>query len=135
MLLEQRLLKFLALSHIIGGLVLTTFLFLKPLHPFILQILYSSDSVSNQDQIFFWLSILGPTIASWGVLFYLSVTHYFQHPTRHTLKMMAASILIWAPLDTGLCIYNEIYLAAVANALVLFIFILLFFRVKHLASQ
>ncbi len=131
--MDEKLLKLLALAHILGGLAVSSLLFIEPLHPIMLEVIYGSSSVPNQQQIFFWLSILGPTIASWGVLFYLAVCQYFSHPSPTSLKMMAASILVWAPLDSALCLVNGIYIGALGNALVLLVFMVLLYRVRSLA--
>lgn len=132
--MDEKLLKLLGLAHIFGGLLLSTLLFIEPLHPLALKVIYGSTSVANQSQIFFWLSILGPSIASWGVLFYLAVCLYFDQPSPQTLRMMVASILIWAPLDSALCIYNGIFVGAIGNALVVLIFLILLYRVRGLAE-
>ncbi|MBL4623424.1 MAG: hypothetical protein JKY89_13610 [Immundisolibacteraceae bacterium] len=133
--MDEKLLKLLGISHVLGGLLLSCLLFIEPIHPLVLQLIYGTSAVPNQPQIFFWLSILGPSIASWGVLFCLAVRQYFAHPSGDTLRMMVASILVWAPLDSALCLYNGIVIGAIGNALVVLVFLVLFYRVRGLAGQ
>lgn len=132
--MEEKLLKIIGLAHVVGGLALTTVLFIEPTHPFLLEVLYGSSSVPNQAQIFFWFSILGPTIASWGLLFYSAIYQYFLNPNNQAFYLMAGSVLLWAPLDSALCIYNGIYIAALGNFVVFFIIMFLLYRVKKQAN-
>jgi len=135
-LIEEKILKTLAIAHIMGGLILSSLIFIEPAHSVVLQLIYGSNAFtfidSTEDQTIFWISILGPTIASWGLLFFFVVEHYFSRPSRYTFKIMVGSILVWAPLDSALCLYNGIYVGAAANALVLLVFLVLFYRVKNL---
>ena len=135
-LIEEKLLKILAIAHITGGLILSSLIFIEPVHSTVLQMIYGSNAVtlssSPAQQTIFWISILGPTIASWGLLFYFVVEHYFNQPGRYTFKIMVASILVLAPLDSALCLYVGIYPGVAANALVMLVFLILFYRVKNL---
>ena len=133
--MEEKLLKLFGIFHIVGGLLLSTFVFIEPMHSFVLEVLYGTDTIINQQQIVFWISILGPTIASWGVLFFLSVTQYFENPTKQGFWMLVGSIIIWAPIDSALCAYNGIILGAVANGSVVLVFLVLLFRIKKLTHN
>lgn len=132
--MEQRLLKLLAIGHIMAGLLLCLLYFITPIHLPLLQTIYIAqpDAVDNPIQLVFWLSILGPTIASWGILFFALAHQYFLTPTLFLWRCMMAAILIWAPLDSLLCILNNIYAGAIGNITVTIIFLALLFRIRAL---
>ena len=134
--MEQRLLKLLAIGHIAAGLLLCLLYFVTPIHTPLLQAVYIAQptALSNESQLIFWLCILGPTIASWGVLFFALAHQYFLTPTVFLWRCMVAAILIWAPLDSLLCTLNGIYAGAVGNLAVTIVFLVLLFRIKHLAK-
>ena len=133
--MEQRLLILLAIGHIAAGLLLCLLYFVTPLHTPLLRAVYISQPavLDNAAQLIFWLCILGPTIASWGILFFALIHQYFLTPTAFLWRSMAAAILIWAPLDSLLCTLNGIYAGAIGNIAVTIVFLVLLFRVKHLA--
>lgn len=132
--MEQRLLKLLAIGHIAAGLLLCLLYFVTPIHAPLLQAVYIAQptSLSNESQLIFWLCILGPTIASWGVLFFALVHQYFLTPTCFLWNSLLAAILIWAPLDSLLCTLNGIYAGAMGNIAVTIVFLALLFRIKVL---
>ncbi len=134
--LPLRLLKLIAIAHIVAGIALCLLYFIEPLHSPMLQAVYvgQQDKLANSGQLVFWLCILGPTIASWGVLF-LAVAHqYFLTPTRFLWNCMLAAILVWAPLDSLLCTLNGIYAGAIGNIAVTIIFLILLLRIRILIN-
>ncbi len=134
--MEQRLLKLLAIGHIAAGLLLCLLYFVTPIHAPLLQAVYIAQptALSNESQLVFWLCILGPTIASWGILFFALVHQYFLTPSIFLWRCMVAAILIWAPLDSLLCTLNGIYAGAIGNVAVTIIFLVLLFRIRQLAK-
>ena len=134
--MEQRLLKLLAIGHIAAGLLLCLLYFVTPAHAPLLQAVYIAQPTAliNESQLIFWLCILGPTIASWGVLFFALAHQYFLTPTIFLWRCMVAAILIWAPLDSLLCTLNGIYAGAIGNIAVTIVFFVLLFRIKPLAK-
>ncbi|HQQ62240.1 MAG TPA: hypothetical protein PLF22_01565 [Pseudomonadales bacterium] len=133
--MEKRLLVFLSAAHIAAGLLLCLLYFFVPLHPFLLQVIYAArpEVISNETQIIFWLCILGPTIASWGVLFLALVRQYFLTPTVFLWRCMVMAIFLWAPLDSMLCLSNGIYVGAIGNSVVTVVFLALLFRIRNIA--
>ena len=129
---EIKLLKGIALAHVVVGLAITSLVFMEQIHPFILDTLYSHQ-IENSKQIIFWISIFGPTLASWGILFYLAIKNYSAHPNLDSYRLMHYSLLVWAPLDTALCLYNDIWLGAILNIIVLLAFLFLLMRIKFMA--
>lgn len=130
--MEIKLLKLLAIGHIAGGIGLWLLYFIEPLHIPLLQLVYDNqpEKLSNTQQLAFWLCILGPTIASWGLLFLALVHQYFITPTVFLWRCMMAAVLLWAPLDSTLCLLNDIYSGAIGNSVITIIFVLLLFRIR-----
>ncbi|HSC76729.1 MAG TPA: hypothetical protein VLB90_10895, partial [Pseudomonadales bacterium] len=83
-------------------------------------------------QLIFWLCILGPTIASWGILFFALIHQYSLTSTPFLWNCLLAAILVWAPLDSLLCTLNGIYAGAAGNIAVTIVFLVLLFRIKVL---
>ena len=83
----------------------------------------------------FFVAILGPTIASWGILFSAVVTQFYVAPSPGLWKALVLSVALWAPLDTGLCLYFGVYGGAVVNAIVVVVLFGLLVSVKSLAYQ
>jgi energy-converting hydrogenase Eha subunit B len=134
--LPLRLLKLIAIAHIVAGIALCLLYFIEPLHSPMLEAVYvgQQDRLANSGQLAFWLCILGPTIASWGVLFLALVHQYFLTPTRFLWNCMLAAILVWAPLDSLLCTLNGIYAGAIGNIAVTIVFLVLLFHIRVLTE-
>ena len=134
--MEQRLLSLLAIGHIAAGLLLCLLYFFTPLHLPLLQAVYITQpaALSNESQLVFWLCILGPTIASWGVLFLVLVKQYFLAPSRLLWNGLLGAVLVWAPLDSLLCTLNGIYAGAIGNIAVTIIFLILLLRIRILIN-
>jgi len=133
--MEQKLLKLIAIAHIIGGIGLWLLYFATPLHTPLLQLIYSNqpEKLVNIPQLAFWLCILGPTIASWGLLF-LALNHqYHITPTIFLWRCMAGAVLLWAPLDSTLCLLNGIVAGAAGNAAVTLALFILLWRCRPAA--
>jgi hypothetical protein len=132
--LEKRLLILLAAGHIAAGLLLCALYFVTPLHAPILQMVYTArpGATENSTQLIFWLCILGPTIASWGVLFLALVQQFFITQSRMIWNSLLAAVLVWAPLDSTLCLLNGIYAGTIGNIAVTIIFLVLLFRIRVL---
>ncbi len=125
-----RLLKLIGPIHILAGLMLTSFPFFSKIHQQSIEQIFGTD-VSAYPTIFL-LSVFGPTIASWGVLFTAVVNQYFKSPTQSTWNVLLVSVLIWVVLDTALCGYYNIYLGVGLNLAVAVIVIYLLFAAKQL---
>jgi hypothetical protein len=112
----ERVLLLIALAHVIAGLALAMLPFAPALQIKLLTAIFGEGHASTETLFLF--SVFGPTVASWGVLFYALVRSYFRNPARDTWRALALSILIWAPLDSALCIYYGLYSAVALNAAV-----------------
>lgn len=113
--MTERLLKLVGPVHIVGGLVLFATGFIPAA-----QELLQSAIVVTDDFVWspFFTAILGPTIASWGVLFGALVNQFYSQPAITLWRAMAVSVVIWAPLDTILCLAYGLYGGAIVNAVV-----------------
>ncbi len=132
--METKQLKILSLVHVVAGILITSLVFLDFTHSIVINLIYP-NGIENTEQIIFWISIFGPTLASWGLLFFLAVKNYEVSPTKESFKLMIYSLLIWAPLDSLLCLYNGIYIGALGNAIILMLFLYLLFKIRPLAKK
>lgn len=121
-------LRWIANLHVIGGLSLAVMLWLPAFHPILLRFIYGDTPITNPQQTIFWICILGPTIASWGVLCRISVDYFAEQPNKRTYQRLVFALLVWAPLDTTMCISQVLYLAAILNASVVILFWFLCYR-------
>jgi len=83
----------------------------------------------------FLVSVFGPTIASWGILFFSLARTFFSNPTRGLWWALILSIVTWALLDSALCVYYGIYSAVVLNAAVAALFLGLLLGTRDLAHD
>lgn len=52
----------------------------------------------------FWCALLGPTIASWGLVFWFVARHGLRQGRRWACDALIFAILTWLPLDFALCV-------------------------------
>ncbi len=115
-------LRGLATIHIVGGIGLALMLWLPSLHPMILQMMYGNTPITDPEQTVFWICIMGPTVASWGVLCRIAVDYFAEQPSKRTYRRLVLALLVWAPLDTTMCLSHGIYIAGILNASVVLLF-------------
>jgi hypothetical protein len=113
--MTRRLLRFVGGLHIAGGLALFTAGFSATTMRYL-----ESFLTGNEDYVWsaFFASVLGPTIASWGVLFTALVNQFYASPSITTWRSLILSVVVWAPLDTALCLRYGIYVGAAVNSVV-----------------
>ncbi|MFQ5609640.1 MAG: hypothetical protein ACE5F8_05145, partial [Woeseiaceae bacterium] len=63
------------------------------------------------------------------------VSQYLDYPTRRLWNAMLLAVLIWAPLDTGLCLYFGIYPGAIVNAIVFAVLVALLLNVRNMPKR
>ena len=129
----EKLLLLLALAHVVAGLVLTLLPFAPAAHRMLVATIFGEARTTND--VMFLISVFGPTVASWGVLFYALTQAYFGNPTRGAWRALVLSILIWVPLDSALCIHYGLYAAVGMNLIVALVFLGLLFSVRGLAQR
>jgi hypothetical protein len=105
-------------------------LFLTAFFPGVQDSLASAAGLTDDNYSPFLFAVFGPTVASWGVLFGVVVRQFIEYPSRRLWNAMVLAVVIWAPLDTGLCLYYGVYGGVVVNALVAVLLLVLLFKVK-----
>jgi hypothetical protein len=55
---------------------------------------------------------------------------YFANPSSELWYALFGALIVWAPLDSAMCLYNNITIGAVMNLAVTFVIVVLLFRVK-----
>ena len=115
-------LRWIANVHVIGGLCLAMVLWIPALHLLLLKILYGSTPVIDSAQTLFWICILGPTVASWGVLCRICVDYFAEQPCTRTYRRLILSLLVWAPIDATMCVTHGVHIAAILNTSVVILF-------------
>ena len=131
--MAKQLLLLLALAHVVAGLVLTLLPLLPAAHQLMVAMVFGEARTT--DDVLFLVSVFGPTVASWGVLFFALVQAFFRNPTRDAWRALVLSIVIWAPLDSALCIHYGLYAAVGMNLAVAAAFLALLFSVRGLARR
>jgi membrane associated rhomboid family serine protease len=116
---------------VLAGVSLTLLPFVPTVHLKLAAITFGAEKVS--EEIKFLIAVFGPTVASWGVLFYALVKTYFRNPTRGTWWALVMSIVVWAPMDSALSFHYGLYPAVALNAAVAGLFLGLLFSVRHQA--
>ncbi len=128
--MSARLLKIVGPAHIVGGLLLFLTAFVPAAQTFLKDLLSTSANLTWSP---FYVAILGPTIASWGVLFTALASQFFATPSPKLWKAMIISVAIWAPLDIALCLHFGVYGGALVNAVVVSVLAALLLGVKATA--
>lgn len=111
----ERLLKLVGPIHVIGGLILTATGFLPSVQDFLETLFAVSDRLAWSP---FFVAVFGPTVASWGLLFGVIVNLFYEQPSEKLWRALILALVIWAPLDSALCIYYGFFSGAIINAIV-----------------
>ncbi len=111
----ERLLKLVGPAHVAGGLLVFTSGFIPTAQAWMESLFAQTGDLVWSP---FFVAVLGPTIASWGLLFAVVVNQFYETPSPRLWKSLVVAVAIWAPLDTALCLYFGLYGGAVLNAVV-----------------
>ncbi len=111
----ERLLRLVGPIHIVGGLGL----FAAGFSPAVLDVL-EPLLVGNDDYVWsaFFVTVLGPTITSWGVLFGALVNQFYAAPSLTLWRTLILSVVVWAPLDSALCLRYGLTVGVIVNSIV-----------------
>ncbi|WP_223671264.1 hypothetical protein [Kangiella shandongensis] len=104
MMFTEKWLKSIAVIHIIGGLLLPIMVF-TPIAGSYFAHLLEAFPQGDLNSMKFLIGVFGPTVASWGLLFYYSVGKAFQNRTSKDWWFMVFAILVWVILDTAYSLY------------------------------
>lgn len=122
-----------AFAHVAGGLLLPwlvdTVLFTH--YNNILATAFGVQEAAAQRQAIFLTGLMGPTIASWGLLFALVVQQSFAQPTKLGWWGMVLAGLLWAPYDSFLSWQQGIHPNILINAVSLLALLLPLWLVRH----
>jgi hypothetical protein len=112
--MATRVLLWVGPLHVVGGLLL----FLTAFLPDLQNTIAATTGLAGENFSPFLFAVFGPTVASWGVLFTAVVCQFNDYPTRRLWRAMVLAVAVWAPLDTGLCLYYGVYGGVVVNGVV-----------------
>ncbi len=124
--MPAKILSWVGPLHVVAGLLL----FLTAFLPGVQDSLAGAAGLTDDNYSRFLFAVFGPTVASWGVLFGVVVRQFIEYPSRRLWNAMVLAVIIWAPLDTSLCLYYGVYSGVVVNALVTVLLLVLLFKVK-----
>lgn len=93
----------LAVIHLVGGLLLIPFAF-TPLLESGLELLPVPRPGTGIPEIRFLVALFGPTIASWGLLLLVCAMNLSRLLSPGNWWLLVAAVLVWAVLDTSLCL-------------------------------
>ena len=105
----------------IAGVLLAALPLAPPVHSGLVAAIFGEAKATPE--VHFLVSAFGPTVASWGILFFALVRAFFRNPTNGSWWALVLAIVIWAPLDSALCIYYGLYPAVAANAVIAAVFL------------
>lgn len=121
--LAKRWLQTLAIIHIIGGLLLPVMVYTPLAAPYF-EHLQAAFTNSNPQPLQFLIGVFGPTVASWGLLFFYAIEKAFESQTGKDWWVLVSAALVWAVLDTVFSIINNVFAHLYLNGGVLMLFLL-----------
>ena len=133
MLFVKNWLKIVAIAHIIGGLLLPVVVHLEIVQPYFRLMADTFALNQHQDLLFlqFMVGIFGPTIASWGVLFFGIVSYAFSQPNKGVWYLMIAACVVWAVYDSVYSSLFGLWINAVINAIAFLSIVIPLFIVRR----
>lgn len=120
--LARRWLQTLAVIHIIGGLLLPIMVYTPLAAPYFAH-LQNAFPDSNPESLRFLIGVFGPTVASWGLLFFYAIGKSFESRTSKDWWVLVSAVLIWSVLDTSFSIAHNVFAHFYLNGLVLVLFL------------
>ena len=91
-------LKFMALIHVVLGLgiiVIAQTSFIDDYLSHLSDNFNTAINGQNEVMLRMFLQLFGPTIASWGLLFYLGLQYYYQHAKFGSKLALLSALLLW----------------------------------------
>ncbi|WP_223578575.1 hypothetical protein [Kangiella taiwanensis] len=125
----ERWLKLIAVIHIIGGVILP-FMVFTPLATSYFEHLLNAFPDSDIESLRFLVGVFGPTVASWGLLFYCAVGKAFQSKTPRDWWLLFAAVMVWLVFDTTFSLFFNITTHLYINGLVAIIILLPLLKLK-----
>lgn len=117
----KSILSFLAIMHIIIGITLPFLVETRLFDYYNHKMLAAFNSASHDAMEIgkFMLGILGPSIASWGILFLFLVRHAYQTGSKSAFKVMLVAIVGWSSYDMALSLMAGVYLNIIIDMVVM----------------
>ncbi len=128
--LAEQWLKTLAVIHILGGLALPLLVFTSIPDSYFLS-LETQFPNSNPESLRFLIGIFGPTVASWGILFYYAIHKAFQARTSKDWWFLVGATLVWVILDTSYSLHFKILSHLYINSIMLTLILIPLLLVKN----
>lgn len=99
----QYFLQIVAFLHIVGGLLLPFLVYTPVFYPYYQHLAQAFDreTSASRAEVGFLVGLIGPTIASWGVLFLYTVNSAFADPNPRAWWSIVIACMVWAPYDRG----------------------------------
>ncbi|AOE50578.1 hypothetical protein [Kangiella sediminilitoris] len=131
----EKWLKGIAITHIIGGMLLPIMVFTPIAAPYFNQLLEAFPQ-GDLTSMKFLIGVFGPTVASWGLLFYYGVGKAFQSKTPKDWWFLVFAILAWVLLDTVYSLFfNVISHLYINGAIALLLITPLIFQKSKFSAQ
>lgn len=107
MLSVEKWLKLIAIIHIVGGVLLPLIVF-TPTSASYFEHLQKAFPQADLTSMKFLIGVFGPTVASWGLLFYYAVGKAFQSKTPRDWWLLFAAVMVWLAFDTAFSLFFNI---------------------------
>lgn len=137
--LAKRSLQCIAIAHIVLGCVLPLLGSSVVMQRWLPSAMLPNTIIPDvlREPITFLITLFGPTVASWGLLFLIAINLYFQTPTRQLWWSLIAALFVWYLGDSSYSLWHGASTAFILNSVVMLaIFIPLFIaRPSALASR
>lgn len=117
----RQFLSLLAILHIIVGLILPFIANTRLFNYYNEKMLvaFNTSSIESLELGKFMIGILGPSIASWGVLFLFLVQHAYRTGSSTAWITMIIAIVGWSIYDMALSVYAGVYLNLLIDCFVM----------------
>ncbi len=92
---------------------------------------FNTTDTASRSQAVYLTGLMGPTVASWGLLFALAIQQSFSRPSPLAWWGMTSAGLLWAPYDSWLAWQQGIYLNALINGISLLALLVPLWLVRH----
>ena len=129
----KQLLQLLAMLHILVGLTLPWLVEWPPFGFYNRHLLaaFNTDMPEALALGKFMIGILGPTVASWGLLFLFVVTISFTTRSRRGWYCMVVAVTGWSLFDMYLSIRAGVWLNLLIDLIVLSVLLIPLVRTRH----
>ena len=99
----QRTLQLLAIGHIVGGLLLPLVGQIPELGNLLVDWIFAGVEMTApvREKALYLITLFGPTVSAWGILFLVLCNSYFEAPTGQKWYGLLLGVLLWFIGDSG----------------------------------